>query len=93
MKAKTQFKAVPAGEFHPVTYEPGDEVPPELEATARHFESFAAGAPAAAEAAAAEAAAAEAAAAEAAAAEAAAADAATKKPAGRGKAGAAAAQE
>lgn len=77
MKAKTQFKAVPAGEFHPVTYEPGDEVPPELEATACHFESLAAGAPAA----------------EAAAAEAAAAEAATKKPAGRGKAGAAAAQE
>lgn len=90
MKAKTQFKAVPAGEFHPVTYQPGDEVPPELEATARHFESLAAGAPDAAEAAA-EAAAADAA--EAAASEAAAAEAATKKPAGRGKAGVAAAQE
>lgn len=40
MKATKQFKAVPNGEFHPVTYEPGDEVPPELEATARYFEAL-----------------------------------------------------
>lgn len=40
MKATKQFKAVPDGEFHPVTYEPGDEVPPELEATARYFEAL-----------------------------------------------------
>lgn len=40
MKATKQFKAVPDGEFHPVTYEVGDEVPPELEATARYFEAL-----------------------------------------------------
>lgn len=40
MKATKQFKAVPDGEFHPVTYEPGDEVPPELEATARYFDAL-----------------------------------------------------
>lgn len=41
MKATKRFQGVPDGEFHPVTYEPGDEVPPELEATARHFEALA----------------------------------------------------
>lgn len=40
MKATKQFKAVPNGEFHPVTYEPGDEIPPELEATARYYEAL-----------------------------------------------------
>lgn len=37
MKAIKRFQGVPDGEFHPVTYEPGDDVPPELEAAARHF--------------------------------------------------------
>lgn len=37
MKATKQFQGVPNGEFHPVTYEVGDDVPPELHATARHF--------------------------------------------------------
>lgn len=40
MKAIKQFQAVPDGEFHPVTYQPGDEVPPELEATAHYFEAL-----------------------------------------------------
>lgn len=37
MKAINRFQGVPNGEIYPVTYEPGDDVPPELEATARHF--------------------------------------------------------
>lgn len=35
MKVSKQFRGVPDGEIYPVTYEPGDEVPPELEAAAR----------------------------------------------------------
>lgn len=37
MKAIKTFQGVPDGEFYPVTYEPGDDVPPELEASARYF--------------------------------------------------------
>ncbi|WP_057199561.1 HeH/LEM domain-containing protein [Acidovorax sp. Root217] len=37
MKVTTQFDAVPNGEIYPVTYMPGDECPPELEATARYY--------------------------------------------------------
>lgn len=37
MKAIKEFQGVPNGEFHPVTYKPGDDVPPELQATARYF--------------------------------------------------------
>lgn len=37
MKVTKPFDAVPPGEIYPVTYQPGDECPPELEATARHF--------------------------------------------------------
>ena len=37
MKAIKQFQGVPDGGIYPVTYEPGDDVPPELHATARHF--------------------------------------------------------
>lgn len=40
MKATTKFQGVPNGQFHPVTYLPGDEVPPELEATAQYFEGI-----------------------------------------------------
>lgn len=34
MKFKTTFRGVPAGEVYPVTYEPGDECPAELEKAA-----------------------------------------------------------
>ncbi|WCM88841.1 hypothetical protein [Acidovorax sp. NCPPB 3576] len=37
MKAIKEFQGVPNGEIYPVTYAPGDEVPPELHATARYF--------------------------------------------------------
>lgn len=34
-KFKTAFLGVPNGEIYPVQYKPGDECPPELEASAR----------------------------------------------------------
>lgn len=37
MKAIKEFQGVPNGEIYPVTYAPGDDVPPELHATARYF--------------------------------------------------------
>jgi hypothetical protein len=37
MQLTKEFTAVPQGQIYPVTYLPGDECPPELEATARHF--------------------------------------------------------
>lgn len=37
MKLIKEFQGVPDGEIYPVTYGPGDDCPPELEATARHF--------------------------------------------------------
>ena len=37
MKVIKQFDGVPNGEIYPVTYMPGDECPPELEATMLHF--------------------------------------------------------
>ncbi|MDA8521985.1 hypothetical protein [Acidovorax sp. NCPPB 4044] len=43
MKAIKEFQGVPNGEIYPVTYVPGDEVPPELHATARHFGALGSG--------------------------------------------------
>ncbi|MGV3679773.1 MAG: HeH/LEM domain-containing protein [Acidovorax sp.] len=40
MKVTKPFDAVPNGEIYPVTYQPGDECPPELEATARYFDAL-----------------------------------------------------
>lgn len=37
MKVIKGFQGVPNGAIYPVTYHPGDECPPELEATAQHF--------------------------------------------------------
>jgi len=41
MKITKEFRGVPNGEIYPVTFQPGDECPPELEATARHFGALA----------------------------------------------------
>ena len=35
MKAKRVFRGVPTGEFYPVTYQPGDVIPPELVSAAK----------------------------------------------------------
>lgn len=35
MKVKQVFRGVPKGKFHPVTYKPGDTVPPELVSAAK----------------------------------------------------------
>lgn len=37
MKVIKQFEGVPNGQIYPVAYMPGDECPPELEATMLHF--------------------------------------------------------